>query len=435
MQKKKKTRALVLSVSILILLIMVYIYNGSSQVTVNETAPKTEQSATVFDGISNFFSTKISNMQAKRELRQEERRAKKEAEAFLLQATEQVDVPIENASGESTSESSLPKENAESPVTVEEPSLQEAAEEVYVDDSSDYIPPYEISVPDNLELLEEVGEVSFKRVSDYVYAADGPMLYAGAECQGEAVRRADDWEQFLRVGISEGCCYQLVSSTGELLYADGTHFRRHREDMPLTESINLKKERVELEVDYISQFPSLTNGPEVTSLATVLRFFGYDISKDDLSENYLPKGKAGKVNFYDAYAGEPSSRNNSYGCYANAIVTTAKLYLEEKNSEYAVTDLTGSSFKDILEIVKEGLPVIVWTGKDLEEEPKFTADWIVDGEYLLWKDNMHCVVLTGYDLNAGTVIVSDPMYGIKEYELSLFIKRFKQFYSQAVVIR
>ena len=44
------------------------------------------------------------------------------------------------------------------------------------------------------------------------------------------------------------------------------------------------------------------------------------------------------------------------------------------------------------------------------------------------------MVLKGYDTEKHTVIVDDPMRATEEYDMTLFIKRFKQFYSQAVVV-
>ncbi|MBR5761174.1 MAG: C39 family peptidase, partial [Lachnospiraceae bacterium] len=84
--------------------------------------------------------------------------------------------------------------------------------------------------------------------------------------------------------------------------------------------------------------------------------------------------------------------------------------------------------------VREGSPVIVWGAANISNEPVLSIEWIVDGEYLVWKTNLHCMVLIGYDTREKTVIVSDPMRGIKEYDMAAFIKRYKQFYSQAVVL-
>jgi len=418
MRKKGKLKTLILSISVLILLIMIYIYTGSGNGSSNSPESKPVETVSVFKKIESFTSDTISKLQEKHEIRRAEKEAKKQAEMLLLG---------EKDTQEDIVAASVEKENQE-----EQAELSEEEKEAL--QSANYVAPYEIKIPDDMKIPSKTGNFEFRNMADYVYAYDNVKLYTKPDCDGEEEREADIWEEFLRTGISEECVYQLVSSNGELLYADGTHFRRHREDMPLTETVLLPQEKVELEVEYISQFPTLTNGPEVTSLATVLKYYSYDITKDDLNEYYLPKGKAGHTNFYDAYIGEPSSRNNSYGCYSGAIVTAANTYLEEKESSLRAVDYTGLSFTEVLKLVKEGKPVIVWITRDENVEPIFTADWIVDGEYIIWKDNMHCVVITGYDLNSNEVIVSDPMYGIKEYDMAGFIKRFKKFYSQAVAL-
>ena len=127
-------------------------------------------------------------------------------------------------------------------------------------------------------------------------------------------------------------------------------------------------------------------------------------------------------------------KNNSFGCYAPVIADAANDYLEAAGSPLRAKDLTGSDFKDLLLLVREGSPVMVWGAAHINTEPVFSIEWIVDGEYLIWKTNLHCMVLTGYDTRKNTVIVSDPMRGIKEYDMDAFVKRFRQFYSQAIVL-
>ena len=299
--------------------------------------------------------------------------------------------------------------------------------------ATDYEAPVDIAIPNGVVVPSSVDGTDFRTSAEYVFASTEAGLYGSPSFEGEPVRRAEVWEEFLRVGISEDCCYQLVSMSGELLYGNGTNFLRNREDMPLTEEINLSKERVSLDVKYISQFPSLPNGCEITSLATVLKFYGYDIDKDALARDYLNKKEVGKANFYKEFVGNPGQRN-SFGCYAPVIVEAANAYLESAGSPMRATDLTGSSFEDLLIKVREGSPVIVWGAANINTEPALSIEWIVDGEYLVWKTNLHCMVLTGYDTEKNIVIVSDPMRGIKEYDMTAFIKRYKQFYSQAVIL-
>ena len=297
----------------------------------------------------------------------------------------------------------------------------------------EYEEPVDIEVPVGISVPSVVEGTAFRESSEYVFAIDEVGLYASPFFEGTPVRKTEMWEEFLRVGISEDCCYQLVTMNGELLYGNGTNFLRNREDMPLTEEIDLEEERVSLDVKYVSQYPNLPNGCEITSLATLLNYYGFNVTKEDLARTYLKTAEVGDANFYKEFVGDPF-KTNSFGCYAPVIVEAANDYLEDAGSPMRAENLTGADFEDLLLRVREGSPVIVWGAANINTEPAFTIEWIVDGEYLIWKTNLHCMVLSGYDMRKGTVIVSDPMRGIKEYDMETFIKRYKQFYSQAVVL-
>lgn len=420
-----KFKILILSLSVLILLILI------SSVGSNKTSdPNRKTFASVisesFDRVGSFFDAKFEAIAERSRERKAEREAKKEAKQLLLQQQENKqddDFYKENISSiPENSEIPMPNNNTE----------ENDNGEISGDVAEPYQEAIEISVPERMKLPETIGKVSFRKMYDYVYACSNAPLYTSPSFE-ERARASKLWEQFLRTGISEDCCYQLVSESGEVLYADGSHFRRKREDMPFEETITMPGEKVELPVNYISQFPSLPNGCEITSLATVLNYLGYEVSKDELWKEYLPCEKVGKANFYYQFVGEPDNRN-SYGCYAPALVEAADKFFEDNGDEYKAVDLTGSSFESLLYKVKEGKPVILWGAAYIESEPSYSTEWIVDGEYLVWKTNMHCMVLIGYDSSVGTVTVSDPMRGITEYDMKLFIKRYKQFYSQAIVL-
>jgi len=416
MQGKKKKRALVLSVSLLILLIIIYSASGSGRRTDSDGPTLASRVVVACHNVASFTNDVFEKISYKIELKMAEREAEKISEAMQNEEVASGDEPVDVPENEVS--------------LLEEPDIEE--EEAYVE-VTEYVPFYEIQIPEDLKVPSTVDDVEFRPVDDYVYSADEAKYYGTPGCDKGAMGTAKKWEEFRRVGISEGCCYQLITKEGFLVYADGTHFRRNREDSPTTESIKLKKEKVQLEVEYVSQFPTLTNGSEVTCLATVLNYLGYDISKDQLSDEFLPKGKAGYTNFYDAFVGDPANRN-SYGCYAGAIVTAGNAYLDTVESDLRTRNLTGTTVENLLNKIKTGTPAIVWTTADLNAESEFTKDWIVDGEYLVWKSNMHCVVLIGYDLINNIVIVCDPTKGLQEIDLTDFIKSFKEFYSQAVVI-
>jgi len=240
-------------------------------------------------------------------------------------------------------------------------------------------------------------------------------------------------KEFTRIGMSDNACYQLVTDDGQIVYGDGRKFGRFVEALDYTETVTPEAVRAFLEVEYIAQNPSLPTGCEVTSLATVLKYLGAEVSKETLADKYLPKAAVGQANFYEEFVGNPRNAS-AYGCYAPVIVKTAEKYFTENQMQYSAVDYTGATFTYLLDKVAEGTPAIVWITSPITAEPVYTTEWIVDGEYLRWKGNLHCVVLIGYDTETGKVTVSDPLRGITEYEMELFIRRFKQMNSQAVLI-
>ncbi len=295
------------------------------------------------------------------------------------------------------------------------------------------------TVDDNAEpvmrymlILDSVDGQYFRHTDEMVYSCGETQLFDSPSMVHTALI-SSEWEGFKRTGISAEGVYQLVTQDGKILYANGKNFRRYRENMDTTEEITLPAERVELEVQHISQNPSLPNGCEITSLAMVLGYLDFDISKESLSDNYLPKAPIGQANFYDEFVGDPRE-DSSYGCYAGAIVNAANSFLASKGSNLKAVDYSGANFQTVLEKVRQGNPVVVWATAYINQDPGYSTEWWVDGEYLVWKANLHCMVVSGYDTEKGVVIVQDPMRGREEYDMELFIKRYKQFYSQAVVI-
>ncbi len=412
--EKAKVKILILSVSILILLAVIYAAGSR-----NASDDKSEASfATIikeysvkgFQYAKNHIEDFIENEKEKREAR----RIEETARQFLLHPRKVLEIKKQD-----NKDISKPDEEVKKTEENQTPFVLFGEEK-------------EITIPNGLNIPNEVGDTEFRSVEDYVYANSEARLYTSPDFSKD-YGKATLWEPFLRVGISKDCCYQLINSRGELVYGDGTHFRRNREDMPLTEEVHFPAKNFSLDVKYISQFPALPNGCEITSLATVLNFYDCDVDKIFLSDNFLPKNEVGSANFYEEFVGEPASRN-SYGCFAPAIEMAANAYLEGINSELVARDVTGCRFDKLLEYVYSGIPVILWGAAYIESEPGFSTEWIVDGEYLVWKTNMHCMVLIGFNEETKTVTVSDPMRGIKEYDLDLFVKRFKQFYSQAVIV-
>lgn len=183
----------------------------------------------------------------------------------------------------------------------------------------------------------------------------------------------------------------------------------------------------------VKQHPELPTGCEITALTSVLNFYGYNVSKLTMSDKYLEKGDALKTDYHTAFAGEPRSES-SYGCYAPAIVNAANKYLIENKSMLRAEQLSGYSLDELLKFTDDGTPVIVWTTLNLWEST-YTENWSVGkGKTVTWLANEHCMVLVGYTKDK--VYAADPEYGkIKTYSKSLFNKRYKELFSQAVILK
>ena len=185
-----------------------------------------------------------------------------------------------------------------------------------------------------------------------------------------------------------------------------------------------------LDVDVIKQYPELPNGCEVTSLAMALNYYGYKISKMELKNGYLP---IGTENIYEYNIGDPADRTGSYGCYSPVIKRTADAYFADKGIDRTATDLTHCNIEELYRQVSEGNPVIVWATQYMETRPYNIKSWEIDGLTFNWKAPLHCMLLTGYDLEAGTVTLTDPIYGVVTHDMELFETRWHQMGEQAVI--
>ncbi|SET18821.1 Uncharacterized protein YvpB [Oceanobacillus limi] len=174
-------------------------------------------------------------------------------------------------------------------------------------------------------------------------------------------------------------------------------------------------------IDY--QYPDLPTGCEATALSILLRWANVDTDKFDVADN-LPKGREvhevnGKwygANPNETFVGDPYSDGSSYGVFEKPILATIEKYLPGKG-----VNLTGKNFNDILQIVKNGKPVMTWT--TLKQKDSYYAKSWEDnhGNIIDWYNNEHAVVIVGYD--SDFIIVHDPDTGKEEHYLR---ERFKK---------
>lgn len=152
-------------------------------------------------------------------------------------------------------------------------------------------------------------------------------------------------------------------------------------------------------VPTINQYPDYPTGCESVALTILLKYYGVSVTPNDII-NKLEKGKTPYTKDDVTYGGNPEA--------------------------------TGSSFDEILKIVKSGRPVLAWTSIGLST-PHISTSWIYEptGETIYWKSGEHAVVIIGYTTDK--IIISDPIGGkIKYQSLSLFRERYNYFGKKAL---
>lgn len=191
----------------------------------------------------------------------------------------------------------------------------------------------------------------------------------------------------------------------------------------------------ENELEFISQFPELPSGDEITALAMVLKNLGYKVDKCELCDLYLDKGPVGYTDFNIANVGNPRDAYNSYGCLPPVIINAATKFIGANGGSFSAYDYSKKSTNDLYYEVSQGNFPIVWVCENFDITPSISRIWIVDGKELYLKSNMACMVLCGYDLENKTVTLSSPAGGTFKIDMDLFEYRYQEMGAYAVIIK
>jgi len=282
-----------------------------------------------------------------------------------------------------------------------------------------------------------------EKVDEWVYASGAVNIRSGWSVETSIVGALNQNDQIHRVAILENG-WSKVSYNSKYAYIHSDYLTTSRPSVPGTVHLDTNEYVYEavlngedvfmLGVENILQKPDLPAGPEITCLAIVLNYMGDYADKVYLAENYLTIAEPGSASPDVAYLGDPKVADGSYGCYAPVIVEAANRYFGDKgNTRKKAVDVSRSSLEEMLSYVKSGTPVIVWGTTNLVAS-KVTTEWEIDGKLIQWHDYEHCTVLMGYNKTRGTVIVADPLRGIVEFDMDKYYERYKEQYSNAVII-
>lgn len=215
----------------------------------------------------------------------------------------------------------------------------------------------------------------------------------------------------------------------------------HIKEVEITGDGEVRPKKVYLDVATLLQKPELPNGCEIVSLTALLHYYGYSVSKEQMSDDFLPKEaffrKDGRLIGPDphlSYAGNPRNETGAFFSYADPIVIAGNSYLSSQSDARQVLDVTGSSKQQILELVTKGHPVVVWTTLDLSP-PKITAGWYLSssGKYFKAPVNLHVVVINGYE--DGLIHVMNPLKGQVTYDSDKFFTSYEEMERRALIIQ
>lgn len=173
-------------------------------------------------------------------------------------------------------------------------------------------------------------------------------------------------------------------------------------------------------------------GCESAALRNLLKFWGVSVSMSDVV-NALPKGDVPYFeddvryggNPYIEFVGEPSDIL-SYGVYEKPIIEVANQF------KPGIINGTGMSLDEVLNIVMQDRPVMVWVSTDMKV-PYISKSWIYKptGETISWMANEHSLLVVGF--NNTQVIVSDSYNGeIRYFDKNVFRNRYNMYGKRAL---
>ncbi|MDO4523163.1 MAG: C39 family peptidase [Eubacteriales bacterium] len=190
-----------------------------------------------------------------------------------------------------------------------------------------------------------------------------------------------------------------------------------------------------LNVPELLQNPELPTGCESVALTMALQYEGFHLAKTTIAREFLIYNREDD-NMALGYVGDPFSEDGA-GCFAPALAATAMDFFEDQGYDYTAYEITGTPLSDLLKYVSEGTPVVLWTTMYMAE-PEVSRDVEVctygDNTYE-WYTSEHCVVLSGYDTEAQTLQINDPLEGIVTRDMAEFERIFNRTGQIAMVVR
>ncbi|MGN8769883.1 C39 family peptidase [Paenibacillus barengoltzii] len=157
-----------------------------------------------------------------------------------------------------------------------------------------------------------------------------------------------------------------------------------------------------VDAPFVSQHPELPRGCEVTALAMLLQYYGFqvnkmelaaEITKDRTSLTYDQSGQMFWGNPYKGFVGDMYDRSKpGFGVFHTPIEKLAQKYAGSR-----VVNYSGLSFDDILHVVKNGKPIWVIVNTKYKKVDTRLVQWMTKDGPISTTWHQHSVLLTGVD--------------------------------------
>lgn len=202
---------------------------------------------------------------------------------------------------------------------------------------------------------------------------------------------------------------------------------------------------VKFNVPAVNQCPKYPTGCEGASATSLLKFYGYSVTLDEMisaipRENIVVKnGKRYGPSIYEKFVGDPrggyTSANPGYGAFAPVVTKSMNTVIKNHGGSRTAKNITGASVVDLYKNLRNGSPQIVWATYNMNT-PKSVNSWYINstGKYFSYPRGTHVMVLRGYDAN--NIYVMDPYGGsYKTFSRSAFNSKYQLLGSQAIIVK
>lgn len=176
---------------------------------------------------------------------------------------------------------------------------------------------------------------------------------------------------------------------------------KYIEDQLISSNSQIQEKDQFLPVPLLQQNPLLPNGCEATSAVMVLQYYGIDISCEGFVDSYLPMEDVYTTDTgwigpdpNRAYAGDPYSQTNGFGCYAPVITAAMQKVC---GTQWQVEDISGTVFAELENWLEQDIPVILWATVNMKEISSWCMWNSHDGTRVYYPAQEHCLVLIGMD--------------------------------------